>query len=638
METWFKTLRQPRNFAVFAQDVAMAFLALLVAFVLRLGAAAFDNEEMALEAAAVFAAVAALVYLVTGIYRHVWEYVSTKDALNILKTATLTVLVFVPVWFIATRLATFPRLVPIIAWFVLVLFLAGPRLIVRLIKDRQLLVRLGARLQGTPILLIGAGPEAEQFLRAMNRVPSQAFRVLGMVTANAARVGQVIQGVEVLGRDRDLSAIIAKLKARGTAPERIVVVRAGIAGDALRRIFDIATLAGCSLGRVVAPTDLQTIDSALESRPLALEDLLSRPLAKLERAAIERLIKGRRVLVTGAGGSIGAELVRQIAALSPAALTLVDHGEFNLYSIDYEIREINRGFALTSMLADVRDAARIAEVFAAAKPELVFHAAALKHVPLVEANPLEGLLTNAVGTRLVADACVAAGVAVMVLVSTDKAVNPAGVMGAAKRAAEAYCQSLDLKRAGPRFITVRFGNVLGSAGSVVPLFQKQLETGVPLTVTHPEIERYFMTTREAVELVLQASALGPLRSDEGGIYVLDMGAPIKILDLARQMICLAGKTPDIDVEIKFTGLRPGEKLSEELFHGDEPPVATDMPGILIARPRVADHGIVASKMTALTDACRKRDPMAAMALIGELVPEMRRDSYPGGKPQLKIVK
>jgi FlaA1/EpsC-like NDP-sugar epimerase len=639
MENWLKTLFQARNLAVVVHDGAMAFAALVVAFVLRLGVSAFAAESLVFEAAGAFAAVAVVVAVFTGLYRHVWHYVSTKDALNILHAATLTVLIFVPLWFVATRLEGFPRSVPLIAWFVLILAWAGPRLLVRLFKDRHLLSRLSAKLQGTRVLLVGAGPEAEQFIRAVQRAPARPFRVLGMVTANPARLGQVIQGVDVLGRDQDLAKIIDGLKNRGLAPERIVVVRAAISGDELRRIFDVAEASGCGLVRVPPATDLRALDDlALQPRPLALEDLLSRPQARLERDAIARLVKGRRVLITGAGGSIGAELVRQIAALAPEALTLIDHGEFNLYTVDQEVRELHPDLAVISWLADVRDAPRLTEIFQAARPELVFHAAALKHVPLVEANPLEGLLTNAVGTRHVADACVAVGAAVMVLVSTDKAVNPAGIMGAAKRAAEVYCQALDVRRAGPRFITVRFGNVLGSAGSVVPLFQKQLDAGGPLTVTHPEIERYFMTTREAVELVLQASALGPLRNDEGGIYVLDMGAPIKILDLARQMIRLAGKTPDIDIQIKFTGLRPGEKLSEELFHGEEPPMATDMPGILIARPRVADHAVVGGKLAALADACRRRDQAASLAVLADLVPEMHREPQPATKPYLKIVK
>ena len=329
------------------------------------------------------------------------------------------------------------------------------------------------------------------------------------------------------------------------------------------------------------------------------------------------MIAGKRVLITGAGGSIGAELVRQVSDAGPSHLGLLDHGEYNLYAVDMDVRSRYPNLALSCILADVRDEARLRDVVARERPDVVFHAAALKHVPMVELNPLEGLLTNAIGTRNVAAACVAAGVKTVVMISTDKAVNPANIMGASKRVAEMYCQAEDLRRLGTRFITVRFGNVLGSTGSVVPLFQKQLEAGGPLTVTHADAERYFMTVREAVELVLEAAALGQGRADEGAIYVLDMGAP---------------------VEIKVVGLRPGEKMSEELFHGEEPALATDMAGILIARPRTVDFGIIAAKLSALEDACRRRDESQALAVIADLVPELKRTGPLAGKPQLKIVK
>jgi O-antigen biosynthesis protein WbqV len=339
---------------------------------------------------------------------------------------------------------------------------------------------------------------------------------------------------------------------------------------------------------------------------------------------MKSLIGGRHVLVTGAGGSIGGELVRQIAAGAPAALTLLENSEYALYAIDLELAECHPALARRAVIADVRDARRLAEIIDGARPELVFHAAALKHVPIVEANPLEGLLTNAVGTRLVADACARAGVRLMVLISTDKAVNPTNVMGAGKRVAEAYCQALDLAAGGgTSFITVRFGNVLGSTGSVVPLFQRQLAAGGPLTVTHPEMTRYFMTIREAVELVLQASAFRFRFPDRhrGRVFVLDMGEPVKIVDLARQMIRLAGLRQGSDIEITFTGLRPGEKLFEEIFHGGEAPVPTEMDGVLEARVRAGDLDQLTAAMDALERTTRQGDHGAALALLRRLVPE-----------------
>jgi O-antigen biosynthesis protein WbqV len=281
------------------------------------------------------------------------------------------------------------------------------------------------------------------------------------------------------------------------------------------------------------------------------------------------------------------------------------------------------------VIADIRDAARLQSVMEQHRPELVFHAAALKHVPMVEANPLEGLLTNAQGTRNVADAARAVGALAMVLISTDKAVNPTSVMGASKRLAEMYCQALDIEARAPgresrgmRCITVRFGNVLGSTGSVVPLFQRQLARGGPLTVTHPDMQRYFMTVREAVGLVLEASVAGMnARIDDGGIFVLDMGEPVKIVDLARQMIRLAGLRPEQDIEIRFTGLRPGEKLFEELFHGREPPRQTGMTGLLMATPRTADPAIVGRAIEEIAQACRGGQTRLALNMVGRMIPE-----------------
>ncbi|MBX9700224.1 MAG: polysaccharide biosynthesis protein, partial [Acetobacteraceae bacterium] len=370
----------------------------------------------------------------------------------------------------------------------------------------------------------------------------------------------------------------------------------------------------------------------LHLKPVAIEDLLDRPQVPLDREGMARLVQGRRVLVTGAGGTIGGELARQVAALGPAQLTLLDHGEYVLYEIDLELRERHPELPRRSVLADIRDEGRIRRLLEEIRPELVFHAAALKHVPMVENDPLEGLLTNALGTRIVADAAASVGCRAMVFISTDKAVNPTSVMGASKRLAEMYCQALDMQARtagrGMRCITVRFGNVLGSTGSVVPLFRRQLERGGPLTVTHPDMRRYFMTVREAVGLVLQASVIGaedradqPPELAEGGIFFLDMGKPVKIVDLARRMIRLAGLRPDEDVEIRFTGLRPGEKLTEELYYGTEAPTVTQFPGLFVVTPRTADPALVGRAIDEIAAAARGGNTRAALAQMGRLVPE-----------------
>jgi O-antigen biosynthesis protein WbqV len=341
---------------------------------------------------------------------------------------------------------------------------------------------------------------------------------------------------------------------------------------------------------------------------------------------MENLVKGQRVLITGAGGTIGSELVRQIVALGPARLDLVDNSEFNLYAIDLGVSEVSDGLEHHAHLTDVRDRTTLANVFAAARPDLVFHAAALKHVPIVETHVAEGVLTNIGGSRNVADLCRESGAQKMVLISTDKAVNPSSAMGATKRVAESYCQALDHARAEGecQFLTVRFGNVLGSTGSVVPLFERQLAAGGPLTVTHRDITRYFMTTREAVELVLQASTLGA--QEPGGIFVLDMGEPVRIADLAEQMIRLAGKRPYEDVDIEFVGLRSGEKLYEELFHDGESLAPTDNASIQLATPRVADREVLERAIDELWNAAREGNNTACRAQLNQLVPEFQSDT------------
>jgi len=434
--------------------------------------------------------------------------------------------------------------------------------------------------------------------------------------------------------------VLERFGAEGRLPETLVVATPDLAGASLGRLVEQAERYGMRVHRAPRVTSLDPgavsdRPRQLELRPVAIEDLLNRPQVPLDREGMARLIQGRRVIVTGAGGTIGSELARQVAALGPELLILLDNGEYALWLIDLELGERHPHVARCPLLADIRNEARIRAVFEELRPELVFHAAALKHVPMVEANPLEGLLTNVAGTRHVADAARAVGARAMVLISTDKAVNPTSVMGASKRLAEMYCQALDIAARtaaqGMRCITVRFGNVLGSTGSVVPLFQRQLEHGGPLTVTHPDMQRYFMTVREAVGLVLQASVLGSGDADlpssgEGGIFVLDMGKPVKIVDLARQMIRLAGLTPDRDVEIRFTGLRPGEKLHEELFHGKEPPVPTGHAGLLIAAPRTADPAIVGRAIDEIAAACRGGQARLALTLLGRLIPEFEHNA------------
>jgi FlaA1/EpsC-like NDP-sugar epimerase len=622
-------MRFRHGLVAYAHDIVMAALSFALSLYLRVGDQIVSYASGVLVyGTLLMAAIAATVFWSLGLYRGIWRYASVNDMLALTRAATLIILIFVPTLFLLTRAGELPRSVPIINWFLLLFMIGGPRFIYRVLKDRHRgLLQHGEDAQAIPVLLVGAGDGAELFIRAVHRNPAQLYRAVGMVSENPGRVGRNIHGVEVLGTYADLPAIVERLSLLGQRPQRLILTREDIEGAVVRKLVDTADQLGMTLARL--PRLVEFRDGAaekIEIRPVAIEDLLGRAQNVLDRDGMRRLITGHRVLVTGAGGTIGSELVRQICGLGPAQIVLLDSGEFNLYAIDLEVAESHPNLPRRVILADIRDKARIEQIMREIRPELVFHAAALKHVPMVEANPFEGVLTNVVGSRNVADACRIAGVAAMVQISTDKAINPTSVMGATKRIAESYCQAIDLVEPrrlgrGTRFVTVRFGNVLGSTGSVVPLFQRQLAAGGPLTVTHPDMMRYFMTVREAVELVLQASVLGSAGENAGTIFVLDMGEPVRILDLARQMIRLAGKRPDLDIEIKFTGLRPGEKLFEEIFHGGEALLPTACKGIQLAVPRAGDAATLAAAIDELAAICRRGDAMALQGQLRRLVPE-----------------
>ena len=628
------SLRVKHSTIAYAHDIGMAALSFALSLYLRVGdQLPYYAKGALLPGTPLMMVIAAVVFRWLGLYRGIWRYASVNDLLALTRAATIVILVFVPTLFVLTRAETLPRSVPVINWFLLLFLIGGPRFLYRVVKDRRYgLLQGQADTRAIPVLLVGAGDGAELFIRAASQSKVQLYRPIGMVSESAGRVGRDIHRLAVLGTFDDIPKIIERLPA-DQRPQRLILTRDDLSGAAVRKLVDIADALGMTVARMPPLVEFRAdfgeggTGDRLEIRPVAIEDLLGRPQTVLDRDSMRRLIAGKRVLVTGAGGTIGSELVRQICRLGPAEITLLDNGEFNLYQVELEVAESDAALARRAVLADIRDRQRLEQVMAEARPELVFHAAALKHVPMVEANPFEGVLTNAVGTRNVADACRAAGVAAMVQISTDKAVNPSSVMGASKRVAEGYCQALDItepaSRRATRFITVRFGNVLGSTGSVVPLFQRQLASGGPLTVTHPEMMRYFMTVREAVELVLQATVLGSAGEAAGKIFVLDMGEPVKILDLAKQMIRLAGKRPGIDIEIKYTGLRPGEKLFEEIFHGAEPLLPTACNGILLASPRAGDATAFGQAIEQLRATCERSDAATLQLLLHRLVPEYR---------------
>jgi len=617
-----------RGLVAYGHDIVMATASFWLSFYLRVGDAWFFYEDDRLiSAGLLFLVISASVFWFSGLYRGVWRYASIADLWAITKAVTLVILLFAFFMFLWTRLETLPRSILLINWFVLMALLGGPRFLYRLAKDRRFDLRTSATPeQQIPVLLVGAGDEAELFIRSLRQSGEDSYRVVGIVAENENRVGRQIHGIEVIGTTDNLAGLIAGMTVE-TRPHRLILTKDKLDGAMVRSLLDQSESLGMTLARVPRVTEFRTgVADSIEVRPVAIEDLLGRAQTPLDRDAMRRLVHGRAIMVTGAGGSIGSELVRQVAAFEPSSLTLVDHAEYALYTVDQELASGWPALPRTAVIADVRDRDRIFRVVENSAPELVFHAAALKHVPLVEANIFEGMATNVVGTANVADACVAAGVDAMVMVSTDKAINPSSIMGASKRLAEIYCQALDLeqqKNRTTRFVTVRFGNVLGSTGSVVPLFQRQLSSGGPLTVTHPDMTRYFMTIREAVELILQASALG--RTDrQGKIFVLDMGEPVRIIDLARQMIRLAGLTPGSDIDIEITGPRPGEKLFEEILHGSENLVPTEAQGILLAAPRTVDITAMTLAVEQLRNACKMEDNNVVSAVLNSFVPEFRK--------------
>ncbi|WP_297493079.1 nucleoside-diphosphate sugar epimerase/dehydratase [Acidocella sp.] len=558
-----------------------------------------------------------------GLSRLHWRFISFKD-LAIIAAAAVVAAVMMILLMIGAGLSLPSPAFPVILAMVLLVLLTGPKLLYRLIRQKSAPFDTAQT-----ALLAGSGDQAELFLAA-NAKAIPAYRVMGLMALSAKHVGRRVHGLDVIGAADNAAPALARLKQK---PDLLIITAENLAGQTLASLLHAAEQHDIRVLRAPSLTKLAPADQKVELRPIAIEDLLNRQQVRLDREGLEKLVAGKRVMVTGAGGSIGGELARQLAGFAPAELFLLDSSEFAVWQIDVEIAELVPALSRRIIVADVRDAVRVQAIMRACRPELVFHAAALKHVPIVEANRLEGLRTNALGTQIVANAAAASGARLMVLISTDKAVNPSSVMGGSKRLAEMYCQALDVEarrqHGTMRCVTVRFGNVLGSTGSVVPLFRRQLAHGGPLTVTHPDMERYFMTVREAVGLILEASkvGIGDEAIPDGGIFVLDMGEPVKIIDLARQMIRLAGLQPDKDIAIRYTGLRPGEKLFEELFHGGEHPVPTTHDGLLMACPRLVDMKIVASAFEGLQQAAVSADEQAAMAILRRLVPEF---SSPAG--------
>jgi O-antigen biosynthesis protein WbqV len=585
--------------------------------------------------------VVALVSLATfhsiGLYRRTWRYVSMTDLPLLVVAASLAIIGSVTVLAVLGMARWLPTSVPVIQWFILVAALAGTRVARRLGGEYRrgyvasvVAAREEPRLRA---IVIGTGDSLDLALRRIAVDPERRFEPVGILDDVAGHLRLRVRGVRVLGETSALEHAVRTLDAENLRPQCVIFADPAerAPGATLMRLVTDAESLGLTVANLPGDRGHAATAAADETAPLDMASLLGRPPAELDMASVARLVAHQRVMVTGAGGTIGRELVHQIAAASPGEIILVDACEFNLYSVDQELAESFPDVPRVPLMCSIRQRGAVMAAFAKYRPNLVFHAAALKHVPLVEANPCAGVQTNVLGTRNVADAARRFGVRAMVQVSTDKAVNPVGVMGATKRLGELYCQALDLDGVdcpvAPRFLTVRFGNVLGSSGSLIPLFQRQLSRRVPLTVTHPEIRRYFMTVHEAVHLILRSAAHAlEADIDRGRIFVLDMGEQIPIIDVARRMIRLAGLEPDRDVKIEITGLRPGEKLYEELFDVTERKLGCTLPGILEAEPVAMRLDDLNREFDRLNQAAGAEDTIATRALLAEILRPATRTS------------
>ena len=602
-------------------DLIMAALAMGAVLIVRYR---FEHKPtpygMIIVAVAAYVLVCTIVFWVFSLNRGVWRFTTLNDIWRICQAAVLANLLLLPTLFLLNRLTDFPRTAPLLASIATIGFLSFGRLMVSAGASGGLRAVLVLEdLSKPPVLLVAEDQNAADFLRA-NQRSNDPMRIVGIVSPNPSLNGRSIDGCQVVGHLDQLNPVLEGFRISEPLLPQVVVADPNPSRALLDAVVAAAGEAGVRVARarpVAGGTQVLT--------PVQAADLLARPPRPLDANRARSLIAGKRVLVTGAGGTIGGELTRQILAHEPVSLVLFDASEFNLYTIDRELVDIGTPTPWRAELGDVRDQARLAELFARERPEIVVHAAALKHVPLMEANPAEAVLTNVVGALAVAR--LARDLSeVFVFVSTDKAVNPTNVMGATKRVAERGISAL-MAGGKARAAVVRFGNVLGSAGSVVPLFERQIAAGGPLTLTHPDMVRYFMTVQEAAGLVLQAAAL-PQAAGSAGIYVLDMGEPVRIEDMAEKLIRLHGLRPGRDIALVHTGLRPGEKLYEELFYTEEDVSATAADGVMAARTQTQKWSDIEAALSDLQDAAQRRDQAAVIAGLCALEPDFVPDQRP----------
>lgn len=542
-----------------------------------------------------------------GLYRGVWRYSSMPDLVRISKAVVVGIFVIAASLFLVNRLQGVPRAVLPIYVFLMLTLLCVPRFLYRFWMENVLHKRIGKR-----ALIVGAGSAGEMLARDLLNDSGSDYVPFAFVDDDIKKRKRDIRGLRVVGAIDHLPALIEPLQI-----EAIFIAIPSATDRQMRRIIEICEQ--CDVGFQTLPSVKELLSGEISKgalRDVSIEDILGRAPVRLDWQAIKNNFNDKCILVTGGGGSIGSELCKQLANIQPKQLIIYDQCEFNLYKIDAQLQQLYPDIDHRAILGDVTNPLSIRNLIDQYKPDVIFHAAAYKHVPLLETQIREAIFNNIVGTKILAEAAIAAGVERFVLISTDKAVNPSNVMGATKRAAEILCQNLNQPQ-GTRFTTVRFGNVLDSAGSVVPLFREQIKAGGPVTVTHPEITRYFMTIPEACQLIVQAETVG----QGGEIFVLDMGEPIKIAYLAEQMIRLSGKRPNEDITIEYIGLRPGEKLYEELFYAQEPLKTTAYNKLFLAEARKYDQPSWRAHIDNLASACQAPDNDELITILKALVPE-----------------
>lgn len=605
-----------RRSLLFPLDLSFMILSYFLAHLIRFESTAFLREPNDFFIPLLIVVVCrSLVFLFSNIYRSIWAYASIHDLVEIIKTTVLSSLISNTALLFYNGFEHLSRMIPVIDTLLLLGFLCIRSLSWRLVRDQYILRKKEG--EGIPTLILGAGKTGATLLTELRRHNDLNLLPLGLLDDDESKIGAHIQGVPVLGKIEQAESLIRSLEIK-------------------KVLIAFSNPDGKQIGKLIKSFESESVDFKIlpslgslffdppkvqQLREIRVEDVLGRPVVDLEIESIRSYIAGKTVLITGAGGSIGSELCRQVAVFHPAKMILLDSAETPLYEIDYELRKVfkDSGIQFRAVIADIKNPLRIGSVFETDRPQVVFHSAAYKHVPMMEINPSEAVLNNVLGTKNLADISRIYGTERFVLISTDKAVNPVNIMGASKRVAELYLQAIS-QGTKTKFITVRFGNVLGSSGSVIPRFREQISNGGPVTVTHPDIIRYFMTIPEATQLVLQAAAMG----EKEEIFLLEMGEPIRILNLAEDMIRLSGFRPYTDIPIVFTGLRPGEKLFEELLLDLEGIKKTHHPKIRIAAPlEEGDPSSFQARFNSLLEAAKSDREEEIFSSFKSLVPEYK---------------